>query len=45
MDGVGKPVPDARRRGTGLVRELSAKDFPETGARLAGDGTISPPTE
>jgi poly-gamma-glutamate capsule biosynthesis protein CapA/YwtB (metallophosphatase superfamily) len=45
MDGAGKPTVDTQKRALGLVRELSKADFPKTGARLAADGTISPPRQ
>lgn len=44
MNDAGKPTMDTRKRGLGLVRELSTADFRTTGARLGGNGKISPPT-
>jgi hypothetical protein len=41
MSGAGKPTVDARRRGLGLVTELSRQDFPSTGARLDAQGNIT----
>ncbi len=43
MDDTGRPTPDDRERGRALIAELSADDFPRTGARLARGGAISPP--
>ena len=44
MNGVGLPIRDtADERGRALVAELSAADFPETGAKIADDGSITPP--
>lgn len=42
MNDAGKPTLDSRKRGLGLVRELSAADFKTTGARLSADGAITP---
>ncbi|HEY2950004.1 MAG TPA: CapA family protein [Micromonosporaceae bacterium] len=44
LNGAGRPTVDGRRRGAGLVRDLTRSDFPSTGARIASDGTIAPPT-
>ncbi|WP_410814679.1 CapA family protein [Micromonospora sp. 067-2] len=44
MNSVGKPTMDTDDRGLGLVTELSRGDFPKGGARLDGQGKISPPT-
>ena len=43
LNGDGLPTPDtANQRGRKLVAELSAADFPDTGARIATDGSITP---
>jgi hypothetical protein len=39
----GLPAPDSKAAVTALVRKLTAEDFPHTGARIAEDGSISPP--
>jgi hypothetical protein len=39
----GVPHLDAKRQSVTLVGGLSKTDFPSTGARLAADGTITPP--
>ena len=44
MNDAGKPTLDPRKRGLGLVRELSASDFSTSGARFSSDGKIRPPT-
>jgi hypothetical protein len=44
MNGAGRPTMDPDKRGLGLVRELSAADFPRTGAKLGADGKIGAPT-
>ncbi|MFI6784046.1 CapA family protein [Micromonospora sp. NPDC050276] len=44
MNSAGKPTMDPDDRGLGLVTELSRTDFPKGGARLDGQGKISPPT-
>jgi hypothetical protein len=44
MNVAGKPVTDPARKGLDLVKDLCAKDFPRTGARLDATGTISLPT-
>ncbi|HYN96998.1 MAG TPA: CapA family protein [Pilimelia sp.] len=43
MNDAGKPVLDPDRRGLQLAAELSADDFPRSGARLGERGDISPP--
>ncbi|ATO16023.1 capsular biosynthesis protein [Micromonospora sp. WMMA2032] len=43
MNGVGKPSVDRQDRGLGLVREVTAADFPDTGAKLDPSGKISAP--
>lgn len=43
MNSAGKPTMDQDDRGLGLVTELSRADFPKVGARLDGQGKISPP--
>ncbi|MGW0213041.1 CapA family protein [Micromonospora chokoriensis] len=43
MNDAGKPTMDPNKRGLGLVTELSSTDFPKGGARLDGQGKISPP--
>ncbi|MDM4721296.1 CapA family protein [Micromonospora sp. WMMA1363] len=43
MNSAGLPTLDPDDRGLALVRELSGKDFPETGAVLDDSGKISPP--
>lgn len=40
----GLPKVDPQRRGLQLVREVTALDFPETGARFTDEGRILPPT-
>ncbi|MGN9778568.1 CapA family protein [Micromonospora sp. H33] len=45
MNSAGLPRMDPDERGLGLVRELSRKDFPGTGAVLDGSGKISAPAE
>ena len=45
MNGAGLPTMDPDDRGLDLVRELSGKDFPKTGAVLDDAGKISPPDE
>ncbi len=39
--GAGIPEPDPTGRAIALVRELTAADFPTTGAHIAADGTIT----
>ncbi|MBY8875445.1 CapA family protein [Micromonospora sp. PLK6-60] len=43
MNSTGKPVTDDAGQGLGLVKELSGKDFPDTGPRFTSAGKISPP--
>jgi hypothetical protein len=43
QEGEGVPVPDPANAAADLVRVLTAQDFPETGARIAQDGTIAGP--
>ncbi len=43
LDGQSVPGPDPEGTGLGHVRELSAVDFPDTGVRVADDGTLSWP--
>jgi poly-gamma-glutamate capsule biosynthesis protein CapA/YwtB (metallophosphatase superfamily) len=43
MDEVRKPTIDPDDRGLGLLRDLTALDFPETGARFTDSGKIKPP--
>ncbi|MFI7602152.1 CapA family protein [Actinoplanes sp. NPDC049681] len=40
----GRPVPDPDGSGRNAVARLSAADFPESGARVARDGSITPPS-
>ena len=42
MNSAGRPTMDSNKRGLGLVREMSAADFPRTGAKFGADGKISP---
>ena len=42
QEGEGLAVPDADGAVLRLVRQLTDADFPETGARVADDGTLSP---
>jgi Bacterial capsule synthesis protein PGA_cap len=44
QEGKGIPVPDPSGEVIPLLRRLTAEDFPETGAQLAADGTLSPRT-
>jgi poly-gamma-glutamate capsule biosynthesis protein CapA/YwtB (metallophosphatase superfamily) len=44
MNDAGKPTMDGQKRALGLVRDLGKSDFPKTGAKLATDGKISPPS-
>lgn len=44
MNGAGRPTMDGAKRGLNLVQSLCKSDFPSTGARLAADGKISPPS-
>lgn len=43
MYDAGLPAVDRQQRGLALVREVTGLDFPDTGARLGPDGTISAP--
>lgn len=43
--GLGGPEPDPDAQVLPLLRDLSRKDFPETGAVIAPDGEILPPGE
>jgi len=45
MNGAGLPTLDDRDRGLGLLRELTERDFPQTGVRFAADGAIPPPPD
>jgi poly-gamma-glutamate capsule biosynthesis protein CapA/YwtB (metallophosphatase superfamily) len=40
---AGRPQPDRQERGLALVREVTGRDFPDTGARLDETGAITPP--
>ena len=42
QQGEGLVVPDEKAGVISLVRKLTAKDFPQTGAQVAEDGTLSP---
>ena len=43
LNGMGLPIRDtATERGRALVAELTAADFPQTGAKIADDGSITP---
>jgi hypothetical protein len=42
QEGKGIPVPDAAAEVIPLVQRLTSEDFPDTGAQVAADGTISP---
>ena len=42
QEGRGIPQPDASGEVIPLVRRLTGEDFPETGAQIGADGTISP---
>ncbi|MEV8509149.1 CapA family protein [Actinoplanes sp. NPDC051475] len=44
INSAGRPVPDRAGRGRDAVAGLSAEDFPSSGARVARDGTITPPS-
>ncbi|QSB14541.1 CapA family protein [Natronosporangium hydrolyticum] len=44
MYDAGLPRPDPEQRGLELVRDVTALDFPETGAQLGPDGEITPPS-
>ncbi len=44
MNSVGVPTRDSSdERGRALIAELSADDFPDTGAKIGDDGSITPP--
>jgi poly-gamma-glutamate capsule biosynthesis protein CapA/YwtB (metallophosphatase superfamily) len=43
LNGAGRPLVDARKRGLGLAAGLCRKDFPATGARLDAEGAITAP--
>jgi poly-gamma-glutamate capsule biosynthesis protein CapA/YwtB (metallophosphatase superfamily) len=43
MYDAGRPQPDPQKRGLELVREVTGRDFPDTGAGLDGTGAITPP--
>ena len=43
QEGEGIPMPDPTNAGADLVRLLTQQDFPETGVRIAQDGTIAAP--
>ncbi len=40
----GAPRPDPQKQAISLVSGLCKADFPKTGARIAADGTVTPPT-
>jgi poly-gamma-glutamate capsule biosynthesis protein CapA/YwtB (metallophosphatase superfamily) len=40
---AGLPVVDPQQRSLALVREVTGRDFPDTGAQFGPDGAISPP--
>jgi hypothetical protein len=42
QEGRGIPVPDPSGEVISLVRRLTAEDFPQTGAQIAADGTVTP---
>jgi hypothetical protein len=42
QEGKGIPVPDAAAEVIPLVQRLTSEDFPDTGAQVSADGTISP---
>lgn len=42
QQGEGLPVPDSNNGVISLVRKLTTQDFPQTGAQIAEDGTVSP---
>jgi tetratricopeptide (TPR) repeat protein len=44
QEGKGIPVPDPAGEVIPLVRRLTTEDFPDTGAQVAADGTLSPRT-
>ena len=39
---TGPTLPDPEKRAITMLRELSAKDFPETGPLIAPDGSFTP---
>ena len=43
QEGRGVPVKDPDNTAAALVAKLSAEDFPETGVRVAADGTLAAP--
>jgi len=43
LNSAGRPTVDGRGRGLDLVRELSGRDFPDTGARLDPAGAVAAP--
>jgi len=43
MNAQGVPTRDDDERGRKMVKSLSAEDFGERAARIAGDGSITPP--
>ncbi len=42
QEGRGIPQPDPSNEVVGLVRQLTGEDFPDTGALVAEDGTLTP---
>jgi len=44
MVAPGVPRLDAKQRAIPLVRQLTEQDFPTSGAQIAADGTITPPS-
>ncbi|MEV6926921.1 CapA family protein [Dactylosporangium sp. NPDC051485] len=44
MVAPGLPKPDPKKQAIPFVSDLSKQDFPTTGAKIAADGTITPPT-
>ncbi len=43
MYDAGLPRTDPQQRGLDLMRDLTADDFPDTGARIGGDGVVTTP--
>ncbi|WP_432994964.1 CapA family protein [Dactylosporangium sp. CA-233914] len=43
MVSPGLPKPDPKKQAIPMVSDLSKQDFPKTGAKIAADGTITPP--
>ena len=41
LDSLGRPRPDANAGTFEQIGELSAADFPDTGVRVAADGSLS----